>query len=140
MMKKTRLLLLAQFFTWLALSVCLVVLYENDVLPCGTLSSQPQTEFLLTTFMELLTLAAVYLALRLFKFERVHCDLTTRKHAALLPWGSLRLSLLLIPMTVNTLLYYMFMNTTFGYMAIIQALCLPFVYPSQGRCLSEVEP
>ena len=29
------------------------------------------------------------------------------------------------------------MNTTFGYMAIIQFLCLPFVFPSAGHCLAE---
>ena len=42
-------------------------------------------------------------------------------------------------MVVNTLLYYIYMNTTFGYMAIIMALCLPFVFPTKGRCLAEIE-
>ena len=51
--------------------------------------------------------------------------------------GMLRLSLLLIPMQVNTLLYYLYMNPAFGYMAIILLLCLPFVYPSMNRCLDE---
>jgi len=31
------------------------------------------------------------------------------------------------------------MNPAFGYMAIIQLLCLPFVYPSLNRCIAETE-
>jgi hypothetical protein len=31
------------------------------------------------------------------------------------------------------------MNTTFGYMAIIGLLCLPFVFPTMSRCEAEVE-
>ena len=89
--------------------------------------------------MELLTLGGVFLALRLFKFPKVHQDLVTKKEHALFKWGILRLALLLIPMVANTYLYYMFMNTTFGYMAIIQLLCLPFVFPTMSRCQSEVE-
>ena len=61
------------------------------------------------------------------------------KEHALFKWGLLRLALILIPMVGNTYLYYMFMNTTFGYLAIIQLLSLPFVYPSMSRCKSEVE-
>ena len=61
------------------------------------------------------------------------------KEQALLKWGLIRLILLELPMLCNTLFYYQFMNTTFGYMAIIQLLCLPFVVPTMGRCLAEVE-
>jgi hypothetical protein len=37
----------------------------------------------------------------------------------------------------NTLLYYVFMNTSFGYLAIIILLCMPFVYPSKDKCMAE---
>lgn len=137
-MKKTRQLLLLLFWGVLVLAVGLVVIFETDTLPCGIMADSKQTEFLLTALMELLTLADIYLALRLFKFDKVHHDLTTRQVPALRQWGVIRLLLLLVPMLVNTLLYYIYMNTTFGYMAIILALCLPFVYPSEGRCRSEI--
>jgi hypothetical protein len=29
------------------------------------------------------------------------------------------------------------MNTTFGYLAIMLLLCLPFIFPSLNRCLVE---
>ena len=63
----------------------------------------------------------------------------TRQEPALKKWGILRLLLLEVPMFLNTLLYYMFMQTTYGYLAIIAALSLPFVYPTLGRCMDEVE-
>jgi len=123
----------------IGITVVLVVLFETDVLPSGLMATEKQTEFLLTTLMELLTLASVYMALRLFKFEKVHQDLVTRKADGLRRWGLIRLAILLLPMPLNTVLYYLFMNTTFGYMAIILAVCLPFVYPSEARCEAETE-
>jgi len=136
-MKKTQTLLMAIFVISLALCLLMVILFESNILATGGLTSDKQTEFLLTTLMELTTLGSVFLALRLFKFEKIHRDLCTRKEAALQKWGILRLLLLIGPMMINTLLYYLFMNPTFGYMAIIELLCLPFVFPSMNRCISE---
>ena len=47
------------------------------------------------------------------------------------------MSLLADPMLINTLLYYVFMNVAFGYMAIIGLLSMVFVYPSKSRCEQE---
>ena len=87
--------------------------------------------------MELSTLAMAFLGLRLFKFPMIHTQLVTEKEPAMLKWGLLRLFVLEVPMIVNTYLYYMYMNPTFGYLAIILLLTLPFVFPSEGRCLDE---
>ena len=138
-MKKTLRQLQTFMFSMIGITVVLVVLFETDVLPSGLMATEKQTEFLLTTLMELLTLASVYMALRLFKFDKVHQELVTRKADGLRRWGLIRLAILLLPMPLNTVLYYLFMNTTFGYMAIILAVCLPFVYPSEARCEAETE-
>jgi hypothetical protein len=138
-MKKTLRQLQTFMFSMIGITVVLVVLFETDVLPSGLMATEKQTEFLLTTLMELLTLASVYMALRLFKFDKVHQELVTRKAVGLRRWGLIRLAILLLPMPLNTVLYYLFMNTTFGYMAIILAICLPFVYPSEARCEAETE-
>ena len=126
------------FVACVVVAIAMVVMFETETLPTGVLAEEKQSEFLLVSLMELTTLGGVFLALRLFKFEAVHRDLITRKSPALFKWGMTRLALLLVPMLVNTLLYYIYMNTTFGYMAIIQFLCLPFVFPSQNRCEGEV--
>ena len=57
---------------------------------------------------------------------------------AVLRFGILRLSLLVVPMVANTLLYYMFMLPSFGYMAIILFLSIFFVFPSMERCVGDV--
>ena len=117
----------------------IVVLFETDTMTAGLYAGESKSEFFWTAFMELLTLGCVFFGLRLFKFKKVHTALVTEKHYALGRWGTLRLVMLLAPMVANTYLYYVFMNTTFGYMAIIGLLCLPFVFPTMGRCEAEVE-
>ena len=139
-MKNVKNTLTVLLWTVLALALIVVVLFETDVLMFGYYAgSGEQAEFLLTTMMELLTLAVIPLALKLFKFPRVHADLVSRKAKALRKWGLLRLLMLLVPLLVNTLLYYAYANVAFGYMAIILVIVLPFVYPSMERCQSETE-
>lgn len=125
------------FTLLLAVTVGIIVLYESEVLESGVLTDSKQTEFLAMTGMELTSLAGAFLGLRLFKFQKIHDELLTQKEPALLRWGMLRLLILEVPMVSNTYLYYMYMNTTFGYLAIILLLCLPFVFPSQSRCIAE---
>ena len=137
-MKKTKNTLLVLLWTVLALSMLVVVLFETDVLEFGFYSSSSeQAEFLLTTMMELLTLVSIPVSLKLFKWKQIHTDLVRRKEKALLKWGILRLLLLLAPLFATTLLYYMYANVAFGYMAIILVIVLPFVYPSMERCIAE---
>ena len=128
---------MAVFTLLLAVMIGFIVLYESGVLESGVLTDSKQTEFLAMTGMELTSLAGAFLGLRLFKFQKIHDELVTKKEPALLKWGMLRLLILEVPMVSNTYLYYMYMNTTFGYLAIILLLCLPFVFPTQSRCIAE---
>ena len=72
-------------------------------------------QFLLTTTMELLTLVCAYLGLRLFKKS----------------W-KLRLSLIVVPLLVNAILYIIYQTTPFFYLGVILLLCLPFVWPRKS--------
>ena len=123
---------------FLALSIALVVLYETGTLESGLLADDKQSEFILTFIMELLSLGAAFLGLRLFKFASVHNELIARREPAMWKWGLIRLLILEVPMLAETLLYYIYMNTTFGYLGIMLLLCLPFVFPSKSRCEDEV--
>lgn len=147
-MKQVRNILAAIFWGLLGISVLLAVLFECEVLPAGVstvtvtgseTSTSATVEFLCRFTMEVVTLLGIWLSLRLFKFQRVHADLMTRKEVALKKWGVIRLLLLEVPMLLNTILYYIYMQTTYGYMAIIAVLCLPFVFPTLSRCEGEVE-
>ena len=120
-----------------ALALVVILLYETDILAAGVMEEQKQSEFVLTALMELVSLGAAFMGLRLFKFKAVHNDLVSREEPAMWKWGVIRLLILEVPMVVDTLLYYWYMNTTFGYLAVMLLLCLPFVFPSLNRCLAE---
>ena len=138
-MKETKNQLMSVFVSGTVLPLMIVCIYETEVVVPGLLATDKQSEFLLTFLMELMTLGCAFLALRLFKFEKIHQELITGKAVALRKWGVIRLVMLLFPLWADTLLYYIYMNTTFGYLGIILVLCLPFVYPSLSRCEAETE-
>ena len=136
-MKKVSKQLTVLCISLVAIALALVLLYELDVMESGVMADSKQTEFMAMSTMELVSLGAAFLGLRLFKFRKIHQELVSRKEPAMLKWGFLRLLILEVPMVVNTYLYYMYMNATFGYLAIILLLCLPFVFPTLQRCLAE---
>lgn len=72
-------------------------------------------EFLLTTLMELVSLAAAYLGLRLFKLH----------------W-KWRMTIIVVPLLANTILYIYYETTPFFYMGVILLLCIPFVWPRKS--------
>lgn len=126
------------FLTSIAVGLIIVVLFENDLLPCGIMISDDKSvEFVVATIMELLTICVIPVALKLFRFKRISKLLTSAE--ALSKWGTIRLLMLCVPMIVNTVFYYMFMNVAFGYMGIIIFLCLFFVVPTKERCRSEIK-
>ena len=136
-MEKTQKILMCLFVGLLTLALLMVVLYETGIFEAGTLAEDKRTEFVATTMMEITTLAGAFLALRLFKFSAIHRELVSKQAPALQKWGMLRLAILEVPMLSNTYLYYMYLAPTFGYLAIILLLCLPFVWPSMDRCIAE---
>ena len=97
--------------------------------------------FICKTVLVISTLALIPLALRLFKFRKIHEELindTTPNHAKLLVYGMLRMDMLHFPMIINILLYYFFMEPGFGYMAIVLFLSSLFIVPTMKRCEAEV--
>ena len=130
--------MLAEFLVVVALALGLAVLYECGVLCAGMWATSDTLEFALATLMELVTLVSIPVALRMFRFRPVRKALRSRGEMALRTYGAVRILLLGVPMFANALLYYLFMSTTFGYMGIILLLCMPFVFPSLGRCHYEV--
>ena len=103
-MNKVKTTLTVLLWTFIALALAVVVLFESGTLEFGYYAaSSEQAEFLLTTLMELLTLAVIPLALRLFKFKMVHDELLQRQFAGLMKWGLLRLLMLIVPLLVNTI-------------------------------------
>ena len=136
-MKRTVTILNALFWSTMAIGFAIVALFETNIVLSGDLSDNTLLDYYCTLAMELLTIAAIPFALRLFRFASVKRRLVEQPES-LLRFASLRMMLIAIPMLINGLLYYMFMSTTFGYMGIICLLCMSFVYPSTNRCKSEI--
>ena len=82
-MKETKNLLMGVFVAGVVLVLIIVCLYETETILPGLLATDKQSEFLLTFLMELATLGCAFLALRLFKFEKIHQELTTGKADAI---------------------------------------------------------
>ena len=136
-MKRTVTILTALFWSTMAIGFAIVALFETNIVLSGDLSDNTLLDYYCTLARELLTIAAIPFALRLFRFASVKRRLVEQPES-LLRFASLRMMLIAIPMLINGLLYYMFMSTTFGYMGIICLLCMSFVYPSANRCKSEI--
>lgn len=136
-MKTTQRRLAILFYASLVVGAALVALFETDVLPCGSLAvTDTEAEFVVTAAVEIVTICLIPLSLRLFRFKKVAKSLVDS--VALMRWGTLRLLMLCVPLVANTLLYYLYMNTAFGYLAIILALCMVFVVPTRARCEAEL--
>lgn len=120
-------------------SLIIAVLFEGNFLPSGILVGNSQQEFFCTLFMELLTICMIPLALRLI---RSGSKTVMRDQDALYIWyrkrAVQRVLMMGLPLFVNTLLYYLFMNVTFGYMALILLICMFFIIPTQARYLKEM--
>lgn len=132
-MNKTISLLRTVLIANVGVAVVIAALYELDILPSGMMTGRPQDEFLSTISMELITIVFIPVALRLFKTKDVEKRLEEGNIKAFRKWGLVRILMITIPLVLNTLLYYSFMNTTFGYMALILLICLPFIYPASRK-------
>ena len=139
-MKRTQSILTIEIAAFVVAALIVVGLFESNTLLEGSLADSKTNEFLVVTAMELLTLCTVPLALRLFKFKSVERSLKENGQQALLKWGTIRIMLIVVPMLLNVILFYLFGNVAFGYMAIILFLCLFFIYPTKSRCEAETEP
>ena len=77
-------------------------------------------------------------ALYLFRMRAVRRRLVAGRENALLRLGLVRILMMALPMMADTLLYYIYMLPSLGYLAIILFLSLFFVYPSKERCVGDI--
>ena len=127
------------FWIPIGLSAIIIVSGELDIIPNGILANDKQVEFVIMSMMEILTIIAIPVALKLFKFKAIANKLASDTLLHFERWGIVRLCLLNVPMVINLVCYYLFVGAGFGYLAIILFLSLFFVYPSLSRCYNETD-
>ena len=118
------------FWIPIVLSAIIIILGELDIIPNGILANDKQVEFVIMSMMEILTIIAIPVALKLFKFKAIANKLASDTLLHFERWGIVRLCLLNVPMVINLVCYYLFVGAGFGYLSIILFLSLFFVYPS----------
>ena len=140
-MKRIQKILQIHYFLNLIIVLLWIVLNENDVLNIvGTAHENTNSDFLSASIMEVITICFIPVSLRLFKFGAIRQAIKDDKTPLLntfFAYSLVRLEMLLMPMLVNAVLYYVFMNVAFGYMAIILFLSTLFIFPTQERCEQE---
>lgn len=127
------------FWIPIVLSAIIIVSGELDIIPNGILANDKQVEFVIMSMMEILTIIAIPVALKLFKFKAIANKLASDTLLHFERWGFVRLCLLNVPMVINLVCYYLFVGAGFGYLSIILFLSLFFVYPSLSRCYNETD-
>lgn len=127
------------FWIPIVLSAIIIVSGELDIIPNGILANDKQVEFVIMSMMEILTIIAIPVALKLFKFKAFANKLASDTLLHFERWGIVRLCLLNVPMVINLVCYYLFVGAGFGYLSIILFLSLFFVYPSLSRCYNETD-
>ena len=142
-MKQAEKFLTINYFIVLAFTLVIIVFGENDWLNnVGIMHDDKSSDFIMTSIMEIITICLIPVSLRLFKFKKIRNGIlsdTTENHSSFIAWAIVRLGMLQLPMIVNAILYYMYMNVAFGYMGIILFLVSFFIFPTVERCNFEYE-
>ena len=115
-MKQVGKILTINYFIILALTLAVIVCGENDwLINVGIMHSNKNSDFLMTSIMEIITICLIPIALRLFKFKKVRNDIVsdnTESHSSFTTWALVRLLMLQLPMLINAILYYIYMNVS----------------------------
>ncbi len=139
-MKKDSNRLKILFFVPIALSALFAIGCETDLIEdgLGITEGDNPGEIIALAIMETVTLCAIPLALRLFKFGAVAKKVKSSRQM-FMRFASARILMLALPLVANTLLYYYWLVPAFGYLAMMMLLAMAFVYPSESRCNNETE-
>lgn len=127
------------FCVGVIVEVAIVILYETGLLMEGNFATNTTAEFLIATVMDLATIIVIPVALRMMKYGAVQNIIREQREGGHYKVALLRLNMLMLPMLLNTIFYYYFLNVAFIYLAIVLAISLVFVVPSKKRCDQELE-
>ena len=124
------------FWAFIVITTLLIAFFET-VQPQLNLPLSAVDTFWIVAIMEMLTICAIPVAMKLTRFSFVKKRITGIN--SLQKVLMLRLVVLAGLMVINTLLHYLLHQTALGYLAIVLLLSLVFIYPSLSRCQNEYE-
>jgi predicted Co/Zn/Cd cation transporter (cation efflux family) len=134
-MRETLKKLKIAYWTLVIILVLGLLLIETDVVPVGVLAGidEGTTEFVFQTIATLVTLAMVYMSLRLFRFKAIVSRLKTDYGK----WSMIRIAMLGLSGVLSLAGYGLFLNVSFEYLLFLVFIALVFITPTEKRYLSE---
>lgn len=126
--KNTFLTLAVLFFYILA--PVLALSYETDLLPIGILSDDPRAGYLVTILMELLSICAVPIAIKIYfsaSAKTMVSPVSIVGKRFLSRRQALIQILLGLIMVIDTYLYYQLVNVSYAYMSLILYLVMLYL-------------
>lgn len=123
-----------------SLGVVLILLGENGILPAGAYGTGSSGEYFMKVTGILLMVAGVPLGLKFLTLPFVRREIeqaTEYGDARYEVWCMVRLVMLYVPLFFNLLLYYITMDTTHVFCAVISVIGLVFCWPSEQKMFHE---
>lgn len=131
---------LAFILTWVLPLLC-VVLGEAEVIENGQYQGNAQMEYILQSIGILLTIGLIPFALRIFSLnlvKRIQELPLTEALKSYQRWGEVRLFLIAVPALLNVQFYYLTLNTTGLFCAVMALIASLFCVPSENRLKNEL--
>jgi hypothetical protein len=131
-----------EYVAFWAMTALLVVLYETDFFPQGTMVDEGTSAYLLQCFGVLLMIALIPLSLRLTGMTLMHRVRQLPLLQALVSYRRLcqvRLGLLLVVVLVNLTCYYLMLKTSCAMCAMMALLASLACIPSFARIQKELD-
>lgn len=123
------------------LPALLVFMYESGILTEGIYAGDSKMEYILQSISILLTVGLIPFALRLFNLNLVkhikELSLTEALKSYRI-WSDIRLCLLFVPTVLNLSFYYLSLNTTGLFCALMALFASLFCVPSENRIKNEL--
>lgn len=123
-------------------ALCLIPLYESNLLQEGIYAGDKLMEYILYTIGILLSVIFIPLALKLFSVslnKRIPTLSTDEALKSYKKWSEIRLALLFIPTILNISFYYMTMQTTGLLCASMALVASLFCVPNRSKIVAELD-
>ncbi len=123
-------------------ALCLIPLYESNLLQEGIYAGDKLMEYILYTIGILLSVIFIPLALKLFsvslnkRLPNLSIDEALKSYKK---WSEIRLALLFIPTILNISFYYMTMQTTGLLCASMSLVASLFCVPNRNKIVTELD-
>ena len=139
--RMVRVLQMEYALLWI-LTLGVVLCYELGLFMEGAYAGDAMMEYVLQTAGILLVIGLIPFSLRLFSLSLVKRIQTLPLAEAMKSyrrWSEIRLALLVVPVLINLSFYYLTLNTTGLFCAVMALLASLFCVPGYKRVISELQ-